>query len=94
MLPACTREPHADKVPCAGPCTVHLLPAHPVLCPAAITITTAGWLNLLGQIAAVSAVAFLCSGLISTMAAMASTINGGEHITFTSAQVRVACWCC
>lgn len=45
-----------------------------------------GWLNLLGQIAAVSAVAFLCSGLISTMASMASTVGGAEHITFTPAQ--------
>jgi amino acid transporter len=51
----------------------------------------AGWLNLLGQIAAVSAVAFLCSGLISTMASMASTVGGAEHITFTPAQVTQQC---
>jgi hypothetical protein len=59
----------------------------------AITLYPAGWLNLLGQIAAVSAVAFLCSGLISTMASMASTVNGAEHITFTPAQVRPSCNC-
>jgi hypothetical protein len=56
-----------------------------------VDLDSAGWLNLLGQIAAVSAVAFLCSGLISTMASMASTVNGAEHVTFTPAQVRPSC---
>lgn len=46
-----------------------------------------GWLNLLGQVAAVSAVSFLCSGLISTMVGMAFTMNNQEPFTFTPAQV-------
>lgn len=47
----------------------------------------AGWLNLLGQIAAVSAVAFLCKDIIATMAMMSSTVGGGEHMEFTPPQV-------
>lgn len=39
-----------------------------------------GWLNLLGQIAAVSAVAALGSGLTATMIEMASGLNGKEPL--------------
>lgn len=39
-----------------------------------------GWLNLLGQIAAVSAVASLGSGLTATMITMATGLNGGEPV--------------
>jgi hypothetical protein len=49
----------------------------------------AGWLNLLGQIAAVSAVAFLCKDLIATMAMMSSTLDGSAHLEFTPSQVRL-----
>eukprot|EP00775_Hariotina_reticulata_P000773 gene773-1085_t len=45
-----------------------------------------GWLNLLGQIAAVSAVAFLLSELIITMACLTNTAGGGPGIFFTPAQ--------
>lgn len=55
------------------------------LCVACLLL--AGWLNLLGQIAAVSAVAFLCKDIIATMAMMASTVGGGEHLEFTPPQV-------
>ncbi|KAF8069535.1 BAT1 [Scenedesmus sp. PABB004] len=58
--------------------------AGPKVGPFACWIT--GWLNLLGQIASVSAVAFLCSGLIHTMASMAATVNGGTPYALTPAQ--------
>ena len=51
------------------------------LCPA-------GWLNLLGQIASVSATSFLCSGLINTTIGMAYAMNQQEYTPFTQAQVR------
>lgn len=67
------------------PIALPVLPAIAAILP--YTLTRPGWLNLLGQIASVSAVAFLCSGLITTLAAMTSTIDGSEHIKFTPAQV-------
>lgn len=39
-----------------------------------------GWLNLLGQIAAISAVAALAADLITTMARMATALDGGTPV--------------